>query len=131
MLINRPRRGLTGSRVCVAPPRRAGPPPPPPPPLPPGGPPAGREGEPGRARAAPALAVAAAVHAGGARGERVGDAEQVLDDAVVQVGGDQPPLGLRRVERMLEQRLALAPAFPQPPGERAREREVDELQQQQ
>ena len=63
--------------------------------------------------------------------QSVGDADEVLHDAVVQVGGDQPALGLRGVERAAQQRLALVLAAAQPARERARERQVDELQQQQ
>ena len=41
---------------------------------------------------------------------------EVLDRAVVQVGGDPPPLDRRRLERGLEQRLALAQAVAQAAG---------------
>ena len=55
-----------------------------------------------------------------ARGER--DARQVLDDAVVQVGGDAPPLGAEASTARSEQLLALllpAPHAPrQAPGQR-------------
>ena len=63
--------------------------------------------------------------------EREGDAGEVLDDAVVQVGRDPPALDLRGVQRAVQQRLALALAAAQAAGERAREGQVDELQQQQ
>ena len=60
-----------------------------------------------------ALASAAAGRVGARRSsrpgrERVGDADEVLHDAVVQVGRDPPALGLRGVQRALQERLALA-----------------------
>ena len=54
--------------------------------------------------------------------QRVRDAREVLDDAVVQVGGDPPAFVVGRLERALEELLAILLAAPQaarePPGER-------------
>ena len=67
----------------------------------------------------------------GRRGEREREAGQVLDRPVVQVGRDPPPLDRGRLERRLQQRLALAQAVAQAAGGGPRQGQLDQPQQQQ
>src|SRR3954447_1404277 len=90
-------------------PAAAGAPPrgPPPPPRPPPAPPAGPE----------PLA---------RRGQRVGRADELLHGAVVQIGGDPAALEVGRVERALQERLALLVAPAHTARQAPRERELDQ-----
>ncbi len=63
------------------------------------------------------------------RAERVRDPGEVLDDAVVQVGGDAPPLVRRRLHRADEEGLALRLRPAQPPIESRREGDLHEPEQ--
>ena len=60
----------------------------------------------------------------------VGSREEVLHDAVVEVGGDQPALGVGGIERAVQQCLALVLGAAQPAHQRSRHRQVDQLQEQ-
>ena len=64
-------------------------------------------------------------------GERKGDAGKVLDDAVMQVAGDAAALRVGGIEGLLQQSLTLTLAFAQPPGERPRDRDLDQLERDQ
>ncbi len=65
----------------------------------------------------------------GGGGEGIGRADEVLDDAVVQVAGDPAALVVRRGQRLLEQRLALLAAALEVARHPIGERELQELQQ--
>ena len=77
------------------------------------------------------LGVVAAVRRLGERREPERHAREILDDPVVQVGGDPPPLLRGRLDRVLEQLLALAVAALQPARHRPRERDLEEQQHEQ
>ena len=62
----------------------------------------------------------------GCSAERVGDAGEVLDDAVVEVGGDAPSLVGRSLDGADEERLAILLAAAKPVGETPGERHLYE-----
>src|SRR4051794_3921 len=74
-------------------------------------------------------AVALRLELVGARVEPDGNAEEVLDHAIVEVRRDRTPLGVRRFDGTLQERGTLLGGSPQPACERARERQVHELQE--
>ena len=67
----------------------------------------------------------------GQRGEPERDAGEVLDDAVVQVGGDPPALLVGGLDGAREQALAIAVAALQAPRHRPGERDLEEQQHEQ
>ena len=58
--------------------------------------------------------------------EAVRDARQVLDGAVVKVGGDSAALDVRRLDRVHEELLALTLTCAQPPLQPGRERDLND-----
>ena len=60
--------------------------------------------------------------------ERVGDAGELLDDAVMEIAGDLTALDLGCLQRPPGERLPFANAVAEPAGERAGERDLDELE---
>ena len=65
----------------------------------------------------------------GDRCERVGDARDVLDRAVVQVRGEPSPLAVGAGDRVRKQRLAVLVAALQSPHQRPHERNLHEHEQ--
>ena len=63
------------------------------------------------------------------RADRVRHADEVLHDAVVEVAGDAAALVVAGVERLLQQGGALALGVPHAPGQRPRQRELHQLEQ--
>ncbi len=75
--------------------------------------------------------VAAGARLGGERREAEGDAGEILDDAVVEVGGDLAALARGGLDRAGEQRLALAVVALQAALQRPGERQLEQQQHEQ